>query len=603
MKINTCLLSSIRDGGCSSPFHRASNSESYSTIFAAVQKNDLLGGINEEEAAAAAPPSSSSHKDVEAPVVRNNDILPTSSSIPSSADSIYPTFRGLNNLLSSPEKEEPAKKAVVTVDDDNDKATTSLLDRSQARRMKLQQSYNEIKNNTTTQQQLQLGEEQRDDDVDDDRVNWTLASIKSPRLRKLFILDVRNDDNEETNDEETYHATTTTTTATTTPSQHQFGGITLLINNNNNNKNDKSGSSSKKYTSNMNTSAQLRREYRKTLQKSSHIDIAEIEQFTKDMRMRIQRYNNHDNNTDDGSSSSSPKMVDEEKDNVDGGGGSSSNGSGSSKDEKKKKKMMMQQLGRVELKKETTTIKKKNPSLDDDDDDDDDELDAWWKDQLLKSVVDNNKRSSQRGTSSSVKSPSIKDRLDERLMSQYYINKMKQRGAGGTTAFRELEDEPTLEDDIVGNVMKKKTNFIAPSKEESGGDAAPPTRNKSVSTVQSTFDTDGMKKQQKQLQQQHNNITPSSVVGESITVRRIPQTSSPTTASALSNEDTQSHSQSLSNSVASGTLKLILTRIDDAKEQFAKALEDNDVQKQSELATLLAQLGEAAVAMNKLGQL
>jgi len=129
-----------------------------------------------------------------------------------------------------------------------------------------------------------------------------------------------------------------------------------------------------------------------------------------------------------------------------------------------------------------------------------------------------------------------------------------------------------------------------------------PKRNKSVSIVQSTFDTDGMKKQQQQLQQ-HNNITPSSVVGESITVRRIPQTSSPTTASALSNEDTQSHSQSLSNSVASGTLKLILTRIDDAKEQFAKALEDNDVQKQSELATLLAQLGEAAVAMNKLGQL
>ena len=158
MKINTCLLSSIRDGGCSSPFHRASNSESYSTIFAAVQKNDLLGGINEEKDEEAAAPPPPAHKDVEAPVVRNNDILPTSSSIPSSADSIYPTFRGLNNLLSSPEKEEPAKEAVVTVDDDNDKATTSLLDRSQARRMKLQQSYNEIKNNTTTQQQLQLGE-------------------------------------------------------------------------------------------------------------------------------------------------------------------------------------------------------------------------------------------------------------------------------------------------------------------------------------------------------------------------------------------------------------------------------------------------------------
>ena len=82
MKINTCLLSSIRDGGCSSPFHRASNSESYSTIFAAVQKNDLLGGINEEKDEEAAAPPPPAHKDVEAPVVRNNDILPTSSSIP-----------------------------------------------------------------------------------------------------------------------------------------------------------------------------------------------------------------------------------------------------------------------------------------------------------------------------------------------------------------------------------------------------------------------------------------------------------------------------------------------------------------------------------------
>mmetsp|Transcript_10172 Transcript_10172/g.20463 ORF Transcript_10172/g.20463 Transcript_10172/m.20463 type:complete len:141 (+) Transcript_10172:202-624(+) len=117
-------------------------------------------------------------------------------------------------------------------------------------------------------------------------------------------------------------------------------------------------------------------------------------------------------------------------------------------------------------------------------------------------------------------------------------------------------------------------------------------------------------------EQQHVDIQSSVVVGGSNKTavrRRSPQaqTSSSTAASAstsaalLSNKDlsSHSHSQSVANNVASGTLKIVLSRIDEAKEQFVKALEDNDVKKQSELAALLARLGEAATAMRKLGQL
>ena len=57
------------------------------------------------------------------------------------------------------------------------------------------------------------------------------------------------------------------------------------------------------------------------------------------------------------------------------------------------------------------------------------------------------------------------------------------------------------------------------------------------------------------------------------------------------------------NSATSGALNLILSRIDEAKVQFAKALEEGDLKKQADLAALLARLGEAAVALKKLDQL
>jgi hypothetical protein len=47
-------------------------------------------------------------------------------------------------------------------------------------------------------------------------------------------------------------------------------------------------------------------------------------------------------------------------------------------------------------------------------------------------------------------------------------------------------------------------------------------------------------------------------------------------------------------------LSVILGRIEDAKENFKKALIEDDVKKQAELASLITRLGEAAVAMRKL---
>jgi hypothetical protein len=57
---------------------------------------------------------------------------------------------------------------------------------------------------------------------------------------------------------------------------------------------------------------------------------------------------------------------------------------------------------------------------------------------------------------------------------------------------------------------------------------------------------------------------------------------------------------SRSNNVAQTTLSVILGRIEDAKENFKKALIEDDVKKQAELASLITRLGEAAVAMRKL---
>eukprot|EP00956_Cyclotella_meneghiniana_P007568 scaffold10205_cov52-Cyclotella_meneghiniana.AAC.5 len=55
-----------------------------------------------------------------------------------------------------------------------------------------------------------------------------------------------------------------------------------------------------------------------------------------------------------------------------------------------------------------------------------------------------------------------------------------------------------------------------------------------------------------------------------------------------------------SNNIVQSTLSVILSRIDEAKENFKKALSEGDIQKQAELADLITRLGEAAVTMRKL---
>ena len=61
--------------------------------------------------------------------------------------------------------------------------------------------------------------------------------------------------------------------------------------------------------------------------------------------------------------------------------------------------------------------------------------------------------------------------------------------------------------------------------------------------------------------------------------------------------DAQSHR---SQSVATSALDVLLHRIDEAQRSFRTALAEGSLEKQSELAALIANLGEAAVAMRKL---
>ena len=52
--------------------------------------------------------------------------------------------------------------------------------------------------------------------------------------------------------------------------------------------------------------------------------------------------------------------------------------------------------------------------------------------------------------------------------------------------------------------------------------------------------------------------------------------------------------------MAQSTLSMLLCRIEEAKANFARALEDGDVRAQAEMAGLMTRLGEAAVTMRKL---
>ena len=184
----------------------------------------------------------------------------------------------------------------------------------------------------------------------------------------------------------------------------------------------------------------------------------------------------------------------------------------------------------------------------------DDQLEAWWKERQAK------------------QSFSTSERFDTWWKNQKEIKNKKR-----ATGFQELEGEPTVEDDVGTTNDRKRLSSVVPSKEDC--DAAVSSR---------TDGEEGFNKEQHYAAQ-------SSVIGR-------PSTSPTAASDPLINEDVSSHSQSHANNVASGALKMVLSRIDEAKAQFGKALEDNDVQKQSELAALLTRLGEAAVQLRKLGE-
>lgn len=168
------------------------------------------------------------------------------------------------------------------------------------------------------------------------------------------------------------------------------------------------------------------------------------------------------------------------------------------------------------------------------------------------------------------------------------------------------------EEDIVARNGRKRITFVAAAPLNENGNATSDGMSQATSTL-NTRVMSSRHESSNNKEQQHVDIQSSVVVGGSNKTvrRRFPQaqasssTAASTSAALLSNKDlsSHSHSQSVANNVASGTLKIVLSRIDEAKEQFVKALEDNDVKKQSELAALLARLGEAATAMRKLGQL
>ena len=400
-----------------------------------------------------------------------------------------------------------------------------LLSRSQARRKNLQQSYNQImsSNLPITIQEQHDQYRQQSNHREERSDSETYATIKSPRVRKLYDFEIHDRVEEYT---PTHHQSSITTNA------------------------------------NEWDSARIRREHRMSVQKSA-FDIDEIDQLTKEMRLIVKQRNPKVNDDDEGKQTKLQQLVKEFE------------------EEWSRKPTQtrgnLKRLSHFDVKKEiineddTKAVATRWKALqtkpqDHDNNSDilisskkaqnkkeipDDELEAWWKErqQIAKRTF------------------SASERFDKWWENQKESKSKKEHvGGGSATAFQELEGEPTVEDDVA---TRKRLSSIVPSNED--GDVA----------ASSGRDCgEGISKEQRDDTQ-------------SSAAAYVPHI----------NEDMSNQPQSHANNVASGTLKIVLSRVDEAKEQFVKALEENDVQKQSELAALLARLGEAAAAMKKLGQL
>ena len=588
MKIDTtCVLShinelrdDIRDIGCS-PFHFQPLPDEEKNSSVGVSSTSLSedleygghggghGMVEDSGLSALELPKGSggmtSSSSAKSPLTATDilkSILSTSSAAITSPSS---TFQELKKMAISPTKASLSAKAATSMDFGS-LDVNSLLSRSKARRMKLQESYKDIimcgtsprnsssggggQNEEYTVYQLPSSPRMREGRDDDDEVDnycerrRRSCTIRSPRVRRLYDFDIREDDDDDDDDEEEEDDQV----EDYTPSHQRFGNI--ISNVYQFDTNEDSGGS--KWNN-----AELRRAHRYSLQKSVKMDIAEIEQFTRDMKARVKSY--------------SPKAANDMKERV----LLDKNDRVETKENLVLKNIMMDEFEEEERKEKMRKERQRQSGIkklaylpstlyannednavrattylagrwkarqccnqgEDDITDKipqrerevpDDKLEAWWKER---------QENSQKISSST-------SELFDQWWANQRQNQIKSRSGQGksTTSFLELEGEPTLEED-----MKNKCTSLSFVNEPSL------------------------------------------------------QSSSPTVAAVHPTEhQIPSQSHSAANNVASGALKFVLIRIDETKAQFAKALEENDVTKQGELADLLARLGEAAAAMRKL---
>jgi hypothetical protein len=356
----------------------------------------------------------------------------------------------------------------------------------------------------------------------------------------------------------------------------------------------------------------LRREHRISVQKSTQIDIAEIEQFTKEMRLKIQLY---------GVAASSPKKesgvvrdvtvkegnernaANEKNEGV--GAGDRLKGSSSMRAKKYKRqsyasiKQQINQLHSISftVKREKEGITRIGGNAEKKGQQhhlsDEDRLEAWWKERQRNALR----------RSGSTAQQSSGERFDKWWEAQREIRK--------PTTFS--DPDPTLKDDNEDHDNKKK---MTPPTSKAVDDTIKEVA-AFVRQVKATENSPSLQNKSTEKQQQQqvavNNDSPGPALPEvEMSNPHAEPSSSPEVAEDTSQDKpSPKHSPAaaaaaaaaVENSATSGALNLILSRIDEAKVQFAKALEESDVKKQADLAALLAKLGEAAVALKKLDQL
>lgn len=214
--------------------------------------------------------------------------------------------------------------------------------------------------------------------------------------------------------------------------------------------------------------------------------------------------------------------------------------------------------------------------------------------------------------SSRIRNKSIVGKATNNNLSCLTSNKKSIQAGGTNTAAEKTDDSSGKRSNIFrrGPPCPEGNSHSSSTMQRAAKAAAAPPQSEAVATTTVTATPSPVEQPTTAPIDQESRSPPLTTIIGSTHHERVGSINS--SASNLSEDQSQAGNNSLSGShvsslepqsVAQSALEVILGRIEEAKSNFQKALVEDNVEKQTEMAALIAKLGEAAVAMRKLEQL